>query len=444
MNNDYDQQQLIQIDEYYKNIEIVDSNISQLPIQTFITDQHIDIIVRYLYIKAYVENKRYEKYKKLYEKMQKKRVNKSYYREFNALIDSFQNNGFLKNFPVLINMQNKLLNGSHRLACCLYFNINPYVYKLNQPDHDYTITWFQNNGFTSDEIEEIFRAKKELEKKYMSHNEKKLEKCYAAMISPIVNNKLDCEYFIKHAYRLRDNGIKGLFLCGNTGKGMDLPISLKKVIINTALINLNEDFSLIVHVGANKISEVFEIIDITNQSEVDAIASMVPYHNITKFTDIKHYYETIANRSTKPVIIYHLPKITKIDLSASELIELLNINNVIGIKFTDNNLEKLKEISSQVHDKNIFYGMDDLLLSGLTNGATAGIGGCYNLFPSFVCGIIQQDNKSSLYQSMLNYCIKELRKKYPELLGGEFVLKCLELKGNLSDYEFYKWLGGNE
>ena len=86
------QKDLISIDKKWKNIKFKDSEIHIKNIKDFITDEHIDIIVRYLYIKSYIEGVEYDKYKMMYEKMMKKRVNKSYYRKITSIIL----NGFTK------------------------------------------------------------------------------------------------------------------------------------------------------------------------------------------------------------------------------------------------------------------------------------------------------------------------------------------------------------
>ena len=434
------QKDLISIDKKWKNIKFKDSEIHIKNIKDFITDEHIDIIVRYLYIKSYIEGVEYDKYKMMYEKMMKKRVNKSYYNEFNKIIDSFNKHGYLKEYPIPINNKGKMLNGSHRLACCLYFNINPYVCIFDEEDHEYNIEWFHENGFTSEEIIEIEKTKEKLLKKY-SFNKVYLKNVYAATITPIKNGNLDTDYFYKHISNLKKNNIDGLFLCGNTGNGMNLNFNLKKEVLEY-VNKISKEYSLIFHVGSQNTQDIEKMIILINKSNASCIASMPPYHIITKFNEIKQFYERIAKLSTKPVLIYHIPNITRINLPAEEIIELLNINNVIGIKYTDSDLEKLKTISENVKDKYIFYGKDDLLLNGLLNGANAGIGGCYNIFPSFIYKIMNGNTYEERLdnQNKLNYAIKVLRKKFPTLPGSEFVSEVLKIKADKADEEFYRFL----
>lgn len=433
-------EELIDIDSKWKNVKFNKNKIKTINIKNFITDEHIDIMVKYLYIKAYIENNNYEKYKQMYEKMMIKRIGKSYFQEFNKIIDSFKENGYIKDYPIPINKNDKMLNGSHRLACCLYFNINPYVYVFDDMDHNYPIEWFKYNDFTEEEIKKILEVKEFLLKKY-TFNETKLNNIYAAIISPIENGKFNKSYFLNHAKYLKRNQINGLFLCGNTGSGMNLNFKTKQQILEYAN-NLSKDFSLICHVGSHNIEDIEKMIELTNKLNIECIAAMPPYKTINNFSKIKMFYEYIANISKKPVLIYHIPNITNIDLDTNELTELLNINNVIGIKYTGSNLKKLKNLASNNKNKKIFFGRDDLLYDGLKNGANGGIGGCYNLFPSFISKIINCTNEKERLenQEKLNFAIKCLRNIFPTLPGDKFVLESLKIKKQMTDDKFLNYL----
>ncbi len=433
------QEKFLEMDSKWNDLKIDVTKVTTLPIRDFITSQHIDIIVKYLYVVAYVEQKNYAKYRALYEKLQLKRIGKCDIAKFNELIVSFQKNGFLKAGAIPINKQNKMLNGSHRLACSLYFNINPYVYYIDEEDHDYPVSWLAENDFTDEEIAEILKVKEELQAKFESHSIN-LKDVYVALITPLKNNQIDYPYLEKHLNNLQKNGIEGLFICGNTGSGMHLNLNLKRELI-TYLNSKSSEFSLICHVGSQNLAEIDATIELVNTLDYTAIAAMPPYETIHTFAEIKTFYEKIAKLSNKPVLIYNIPSVTNITYTEKELKILLDIPNVYGIKYTDSNLTKLKALTVLSPNKLYFYGKDDLLLDGLKSGATGGIGGCYNLFPSFIIKIVKEHDLN--YQNKLNRGIKLLRYLYPDLPGDEFVKTALTIKKELNDEEFLKYLEEN-
>ncbi|MBX2965962.1 MAG: methyltransferase domain-containing protein [Cyclobacteriaceae bacterium] len=78
------------------------------------------------------------------------------------LIKSFSTKGFDKNFPIIVNTGFHLIDGSHRLACALYFNIDKVLIKrITQPEAYYGLDWFRNI-FNEEEIALLETTYKEL------------------------------------------------------------------------------------------------------------------------------------------------------------------------------------------------------------------------------------------------------------------------------------------
>ena len=129
-----------------------------------------DIIVRYLAIHAFINNK--GSGVELYQRMQNKRgasVFSRPWKKFQKLISSFDRYGYDNRFPILVNDDLHIVDGAHRLACALYFNIPFIPVKVNSNmDYSvYSMGWFKENSFTSyetsllnDQKDVIFKEKK--------------------------------------------------------------------------------------------------------------------------------------------------------------------------------------------------------------------------------------------------------------------------------------------
>lgn len=113
-----------------------------------------DIVVRYMAIESYygLNDFGFD----LYERMQLCRHGKSNLGGFKSIISSFEKNRYLKNKPIVLFSDGALRDGSHRLACSLYFGIKDIPVRwLKEPNGvDYSIRWFEQNGFPVDVIEE--------------------------------------------------------------------------------------------------------------------------------------------------------------------------------------------------------------------------------------------------------------------------------------------------
>ena len=71
---------------------------------------------------------------------------------FKKLISSFYRNGFDELFPIPVDRNYQILDGSHRAACSLALKINPYVEVYNCESSDYPRDWFNNNGFNEKDL----------------------------------------------------------------------------------------------------------------------------------------------------------------------------------------------------------------------------------------------------------------------------------------------------
>lgn len=109
-------------------------------IELYFNLEDIDLVVKFLYVKAKVENINYDLYKDLYTKSilryfgwvnDGKTKISEFISSFDAVIESIQKKWFDSQYPVVLSKDNMILNGRHRIAVCKYFNIDP-TYEINE------------------------------------------------------------------------------------------------------------------------------------------------------------------------------------------------------------------------------------------------------------------------------------------------------------------------
>lgn len=125
-----------------------------------------DTVVRYLAIEDYFGKNDYGF--RLYRKMQAARQGEHYpeYAEvtFRKLIQSFEKNGYDTDSGITCDANLRLMDGSHRMALCLYYGIPEVKVTVLRRDSNikYGEGWFWENGFTEEEIALIRNKCKEL------------------------------------------------------------------------------------------------------------------------------------------------------------------------------------------------------------------------------------------------------------------------------------------
>ena len=132
-----------------------------------------DTCVRYAFAREYLDNGKNPDgfWYKLYVKMQTKRgkISDHHPEHFMEVIDSYVKNGYNGQKIVLYGAGVILADGSHRMALNLLFgHKNIYYDQANAmcKHRNYGTEWFENNGFTQEEISEIKKVKDEIFKRY--------------------------------------------------------------------------------------------------------------------------------------------------------------------------------------------------------------------------------------------------------------------------------------
>jgi N-acetylneuraminate lyase len=172
-------------------------------------------------------------------------------------------------------------------------------------------------------------------------------------------------------------GVDGLYVCGQTGEGLQQSVPQRKAVLEAAVKFSPPGKLIVVHVGANITADAVELARHAGKAGAHAISSLPPL-GLYEFAEIYEFYETLAAESPIPLLLYHHPDSSP-QLTPDKALRLADIPGVVGFKFTDFNLYLLTLLRAK--DMIMFNGRDEILAAGLFMGASGGIGTFYNLFP---------------------------------------------------------------
>lgn len=116
-----------------------------------------DVFIKYYYVQAYMINKNYELAKEIYlnhiksfnnfiEPDGSKRGSEEFIEKFNNLIDNIKSSGINKTI-IPITKNGEIIDGAHRLAIALYFNLKVQFAMFNLLDANYNKEFFIRRGF---------------------------------------------------------------------------------------------------------------------------------------------------------------------------------------------------------------------------------------------------------------------------------------------------------
>jgi 4-hydroxy-2-oxoglutarate aldolase len=133
-------------------------------------------------------------------------------------------------------------------------------------------------------------------------------------------------------------------------------------------------------IAGSGVESVRHTIALTNRAaELGYKAALVRtphyYKNLLNRADAQMlYYRAVADQARIPVIIYNFPQATSLDIAASAVIELSHHPNIIGIKESSGNLEKVMQMIREARPGfQVLVGSATTLWPSLLMGATGGI-----------------------------------------------------------------------
>jgi len=148
--------------------------------------------------------------------------------------------------------------------------------------------------------------------------------------------------------RLYAQGIHGVYVCGSTGEGLLQSVAQRKEVAEAAVRCSPKGKQVILHVGANNTRDAVELTRHAARIGVHAVSSLPPAGSYS-FAEIRAYYQAIAAVSDVPVLVYYFPEICPTVSSTEEILELCQIPNVVGLKFTDFDLYKMSILRRHGH-----------------------------------------------------------------------------------------------
>ncbi len=210
-----------------------------------------------------------------------------------------------------------------------------------------------------------------------------------------------------------DNGLKGFYVCGNTGECTVLPNNTRKQMLEAVISANNGRGQIMAHVGAGHLEDVLDLLEHANGLDIDAVASLPPsLQGYYEKDEIVAYYKMLAQKSKHPVYAY-ITSVLNCDMVEFAK-SISQIENIAGIKISIPNYYGFGRVIDYSNCRlNILNGPDETLMCGLIEGADGAIGTTYNMLPRLAVNIYNAFNngdfsKTRELQFKLNRVIDKL------------------------------------
>jgi 4-hydroxy-2-oxoglutarate aldolase len=138
----------------------------------------------------------------------------------------------------------------------------------------------------------------------------------------------------------------GIVVLGSTGEAILLSDQERRDVLKTALAAAAPNKVMIAGTGIESAHETLALTEHAAELGYDAAMVRTPHYYKKQMlpANILAFYRTVADRSPLPIVIYNFPPATGYDIPAEVVIELADHPNIIAIKESSGNLEKVKKM----------------------------------------------------------------------------------------------------
>lgn len=172
-------------------------------------------------------------------------------------------------------------------------------------------------------------------------------------------------------------GVRGFYVTGSTGEAFMLSTE-ERMRVMEIVRDEAPDATLIAHVGSVDERVAQKLASHASTLGYDLVSSVAPFYYKFTFPEIRDYYCRVADAAELPMLVYHIPVFSGVNMGTEEMNTFLSDPRFAGIKYTSGDFFTMERVKALHPNKLIYNGYDEMLLSGLSMGADGAIGSTYN------------------------------------------------------------------
>jgi len=179
-----------------------------------------------------------------------------------------------------------------------------------------------------------------------------------------------------------ENGTAAIIICGTTGEATTMSDDEHVQSIQFAIDKVNHRVPVIAGAGSNDTAYAVWLSKEAKGLGADALLHVTPYYNKTSQRGLVRHFNTIADATDLPVILYNVPSRTGVDIKPETYGELCRHPNIVAAKEANGNIAALaKTVYCCKGELDLYSGNDDMIVPLLSMGGKGVISVLSNVMP---------------------------------------------------------------
>jgi 4-hydroxy-tetrahydrodipicolinate synthase len=194
-----------------------------------------------------------------------------------------------------------------------------------------------------------------------------------------------------HLRWLASERLDGALVLGTNGEFPSLSLDERRAVAEGATA-ADSGLDLILGVGSCALPEALAMVDLAASLGYDAVLCPPPfYFRSASAKGIAAFFLEILDRSSLPVLLYHIPQVTGVAISDDVLEVIDGHPNLAGVKDSSGDPGELLRLTDRFNDRCYLVGNDRLVTACVEAGGSGSISAAASVAPALVCAVQRGD-----------------------------------------------------
>ena len=205
-----------------------------------------------------------------------------------------------------------------------------------------------------------------------------------AMTTPFEEaGSVNLAFLAQHAAWQLGNGCAGLVMLGSLGEGATLEHEEKVAILQTA-VRVARQKPVVAAISALSTAGAVRLAKEAEQAGCSGLMVLPPYVYTSDWREMKAHVAAVIGATGLACMLYNNPVSYKTDFLPEQIAELAAEHGNLGaVKESSADVRRIAAIRAALGDRlTICVGVDDVVVEGVSAGATGWVAGLVNAFPA--------------------------------------------------------------
>lgn len=194
---------------------------------------------------------------------------------------------------------------------------------------------------------------------------------WVALVTPFRSGEVDFDALQGLAKKLLNEGVRGLVVCGTTGEAAAMSKDEQLEALD-AVLEVAQPGQVIMGLSGNNLQEVLAFQQKIQRRDIAGMLVPAPYYIRPSQQGIESFFQTVADASSVPVVVYDIPYRTGVRIERETLRRIVRHSNIAAVKDCGGDIETTMALINDGHAQ-VFTGEDIQIFTNLALGGAGAI-----------------------------------------------------------------------